>query len=139
MQPPYLSPLFIFFILITMAKPSVSLADVKRPTKVVELSCLPGSEVEIYQKILVADARVINKLHEDKTVENMKKVTAVLEKAIKKWNLVDQDGNPAPISEQTLDQLTDDDLTLMFATASGKTVEELKAEAASVSMGKKKE
>lgn len=76
-----------------------------RQTKVIELPGYKGSEVEIYDSLLLLDMVGYN-TDEKKFIETM---VNSLPKFIKSWNFTDEAGNPLPITRENLNFLSGTD------------------------------
>lgn len=91
-----------------------------RETKEVTLPSIPGSKVEVYTKLRVADQRIIEAAQGE-----IDGVIATVKAAIKDWNLYKDEENKLDVSLEVLEQLPGEDMLVIFATAIGTTPEEL--------------
>lgn len=74
-----------------------------RGTKTLTLPGYEGSEVVLYDSVLVGDAMKIEKFSKNSTGEEMLKALPVF---IKSWNFVGEDQKPLPVDEKNLGLLS---------------------------------
>lgn len=70
-----------------------------RKTRTIELPEYPGSQVEVYDNILVGDIMEFESLSKNQSPAEM---LNVLPKFIKAWNFVDDEGNPRPVDSESM-------------------------------------
>lgn len=80
-----------------------------RQTKIVSLPSFPDSKVEIYDSILVKDAKSLSFEGKDP----IKHILEALPLFIKSWNFTDEKDQPMPITKENLDFLRIEDLQLL--------------------------
>lgn len=94
-----------------------------RKTETVELPSVEGSRVEVYCNLLVAEQRTMQAKYPDPESLNQKEQSDMslymLTFAVKGWNLVGDDDQPIPVSQEIFDKFTLPDILKMLEVCTG--------------------
>ncbi|MFW5902554.1 MAG: hypothetical protein ACOCTT_01560 [archaeon] len=80
-----------------------------RETATLELPSFEGSEVVMYKDLVFKESRNIESIQ-----DGFEKGVLALEYLVKDWNLVDEEGNKLPITEDSFDMLPSKDVSFLM-------------------------